>query len=95
MNNWQQLHDLEPHCLGRVIISFPLETLSKAFYSCPDEVFEKMLDALTSNGQKGKQKAYLLQDHMQIIGHQQHEQCYEALKIILNKLSLQNEKDYL
>ena len=88
MNDWQPLHDLEPHDLGRVIISFPLETLSKAFYSCPDEVFEKMLDALLRNGQRGKKKAYLLQDRMQILGQQKLEQCYEARQIVLNKLSV-------
>ena len=67
MNDWQQLYDLESNRFRRVIVKFSIETLSKAFYSCPDEVFEKMLNALKSNGQRGKQKAYLLQDHMQIV----------------------------
>ena len=46
MNDWQQLYDLESNRFRRVIVKFSIETLSKAFYSCPDEVFEKMLNAL-------------------------------------------------
>ena len=64
MNDWQQLYDLESNRFRRVIVKFSIETLSKAFKR---QVFEKMLNALKSNGQRGKQKAYLLQDHMQIV----------------------------